>query len=96
MGKRNYTRIDNLVQRNLRRCWQNQMTQCKFRGEEYHITWEEYRDLWLENDRWQQKGTTSSSTVMWRIDKTQPWSVTNIEFMTRTEQLKQKKTRKKS
>lgn len=91
MEKRKYTRITDLIDRNLRRAWQNSRVQALHRGDEYLLTWEDYLQLWRKNDRYLQKGTTLDSLVMVRTDPDGPWSVANTEIMTRQEQLKRQR-----
>lgn len=91
MEKRVYTRIEDLTTRNLRRCWHNARTQAESRGEAFELTWEDYLLAWTTDDRHLRKGTTNDAMVMARIDRGESWSLNNIEFITRRQQLKKKR-----
>lgn len=66
---------------------QRARAQAKYRNQEWHITEDEYCDLWIEDDRYMRKNRSSSGLSMTRIDKEKPWTVDNVEFMTRAEHL---------
>lgn len=59
--------------------------QAKYRGEEWLITPEEYIDLWMENDLYQNKGRGLDDYCLTRKDVYEPWSVENVEIITRRE-----------
>ena len=64
---------------------QKRRAQAWFRGEEWAITEHEYIKLWRKEDRYLQKGRHSLDLCMSRIDTEKPWTIENIEIITRRE-----------
>lgn len=62
--------------------------QAWYRGEQWSITEQEYISLWRANDSYLHKGRTRHSLCMVRIDPDLPWSVDNVEIVTRLEHLR--------
>lgn len=62
--------------------------QAWFRGEQWFLTEQEYIALWRANDNYKHKGRTKDSLCMVRIDLEQPWSVENVEIISRLEHFK--------
>jgi hypothetical protein len=61
--------------------------QCHFRGEPFELTFEEFCKFWDTAEKWQARGRQRESLVLTRIDVEGPWSVNNVEIVTRYEQL---------
>jgi hypothetical protein len=55
----------------------------RLRKEQWDLTWEQYRDLWLPN--WDQRGRSAECLCMARRDLEKPWDTSNIELITRRE-----------
>lgn len=72
--------------------WKNQ---CKLRGEEYDLTFEEFFDIWSKEDRWLTRGRQKDELCMSRIDYEKPWTYANIKIVTRLEMLRTKRPRNK-
>jgi len=64
-----------------------QRAQCHFRGEPFELTFEDFCNLWDTEEKWQARGRLRESLVLTRIDIEGPWSVDNVEIVTRYEQL---------
>lgn len=64
---------------------QRARAQAWYRGEEWFISEQEYIQLWREHDRYKQKGRTRDSLCLVKIDKALPWTVDNVEFLSRLE-----------
>jgi len=67
---------------------QRARAQAKFRGEDWQITEQEYIDLWLKDDQYLQKSRTVDGLCMRRCNTELPWSIDNVEIITRAEHLK--------
>lgn len=71
--------------------WLKHKAQAKFRGEPHTLTWEEFEDLWMDNDDWFRRGRQSDSLCMsmknWKLG----WTVDNIEVIERFNQLRKPK-----
>ena len=72
--------------------------QAKFRekkglaGEGWHLTWEEYQEIWAGH--WHLRGTTKESHVLTKRDQELDWTKDNVEICPRLEQWRrQTKTR---
>lgn len=72
--------------------WLKHRAQARFRGEGYHITFEQWQDLWPE-ELWEQRGRLSSSLCLSRIDFWSDWDISNVEIITRREHLQKKRKR---
>lgn len=66
--------------------WHRQRAQAHYRGEEYLLTYEEFKDIW--RDHWHQRGRSVDSVIMTRQDPELPWAVYNVEIMTRRDFLR--------
>lgn len=64
---------------------QRARAQAWYRGEDWFITEQEYIDLWRQDDRYQKKGRTIESLCMSKIDYELPWTVDNVQIMSRHE-----------
>ena len=62
---------------------QRSRAQAKYRGEEWYINEEEYIKLWRTDDRHLNKGRHPENLCMTRIDFEKPWTVDNVQFITR-------------
>lgn len=62
-----------------------QKNQAHFRKEEWHLTFEEYKELWY--DCWERRGMGSEDLCTVRIDTRLPWEMGNVTLMTRKNQL---------
>jgi len=67
--------------------WAKHRSQAHYRNESYNLTSEDWNLLWTE-ELWQQRGRHTDSIVLSRIDSQLPWSIDNVEFITRREQLR--------
>ena len=54
---------------------------CLRRGEGWHLTWPQYRDLWLPH--WHQRGVQAQSLCLSRCDFEDTWHIDNVQFETR-------------
>lgn len=57
--------------------------QCRFRGEAYELTPQEYMDFWLQSGHSSQCGRGRGAYSLCRIDHEQPWSVRNMRVVER-------------
>lgn len=64
---------------------QRARAQAWYRGEEWFITEAEYISIWREDDRYLHKGRTRESLCLVKIDKSLPWSLDNVKFLSRLE-----------
>lgn len=68
---------------------QRARAQAWYRGEQWFITEEEYIQLWRAEDRYQRKGRTVECLCLTKIDYDLPWTVDNVQFITRREHFRQ-------
>lgn len=68
-------------------------SQAQYRKEQYDLTWEQWQALWI-NGSWDQRGKTSDSLCLARLNNQGAWCWSNVRVMTRAEQLKIPRTRK--
>lgn len=67
-------------------CWQMHKAQCKYRGEEFDLSFEQYEELW--QGLWHKRGRTPQDVCMTRIDWDGAWEWGNVEVITRAEHFK--------
>ena len=68
--------------------WLVHKAQANFRGEPYELKYEDFRDLWQQDNRWASRGRDSDSTCMYRIQTDLPWTRENIIFEKRKDFLR--------
>jgi DNA-binding transcriptional regulator/RsmH inhibitor MraZ len=66
--------------------WHRARAQANFRKEGWTITEEQWFEIWTPK-KWQLRGRASSDLCLIRKDIDKPWSVNNIEMVTRKQQL---------
>ena len=74
--------------------WLKAKAQANYREEGWNLSFEEFAELW--NDHWDQRGRSSNSMCMTRIDPEKPWTRDNTEVIQRYAHIvKQGKERRK-
>jgi hypothetical protein len=66
--------------------WLRAKSQEKFLGREWHISIEEYMEIW-GRDLWLRRGRKSNDLSLARIDWNKPWSKDNVQIITRYQQV---------
>lgn len=61
--------------------------QCDFRKEPWHLTFEEYFEMW--KDQWDNRGRKGDNVCMTRRDPEKPWDKDNTIIITRKEHLRE-------
>ena len=74
--------------------WLKHRSQAKYRKEAYDLTWEQFEMLWFIEEDWNNRGKQATNICMSMIDSNLGWTVSNIEIITRLEQLRKPKIRK--
>ena len=59
--------------------------QCKFRKEPFHLTFQDYQEIW--QDSWSQRGRTEGSLNMTRRDYMGEWTRDNVHLVVRRKNL---------
>jgi len=77
------------------RKYQLAKNQAVFRGQEWHLTKQEFLDIWRENELWLDGGHTMDGYVFSRIDMTADWTVDNVHIVTREQMLKNRTNKRK-
>ena len=62
---------------------QRARAQAWYRGEEWHITEQEYIDIWRTDDRYLNKGRHSHNFCLRRLNYEGAWAVDNVEITER-------------
>jgi len=57
--------------------------QADFRGEVWHLTWEDWCAFWSTEEVWHQRGRSTDALCLTRLDYKQPWSKTNCCLLPR-------------
>lgn len=73
------------IDHELYRAYGRSRAQAHFRREQWDLTWPDFQLLWRIDNRYLLKGRTLGSICMTRLDTDLPWSMTNVEFITRKE-----------
>lgn len=69
----------------LNKQWARARAQAHHRSEEWTITNAEWNELWLEDERYLQKGRHLNSLMMVRTDLEEGWYIDNVQILTRKE-----------
>lgn len=91
MNNRKRLRIRDPKENMLRRSWYYAKNQATHRGQEWDISWEDYKNAWFLDNRIDRKGDCGEDLVNARIDVTQPWTLDNFQIITRSESVRKKK-----
>jgi hypothetical protein len=66
-------------------------SQARHRGEDYHLTSDEWMKIWEDDEQWFRRGRHSESICLGRLDWDQGWQLDNVELMTRQQHFENKK-----
>jgi hypothetical protein len=61
--------------------------QANYRKEPHELTFEQWAEIWNKDGAWEKRGRSIECVCLARQDLTLPWSVDNVEILTRREQL---------
>jgi hypothetical protein len=67
---------------------QRARAQANFRNEDWQITEQEFINIWRIDDRYKLRGRGLNSLCMIRVDTDLPWTIDNVEIISRVEHLK--------
>lgn len=73
------------------RVWIQQRNQARWRGEPWHLTFEDWVSIW--GDQFGQRGQDVSCLCMTRTDHTEGWTKHNVEIISREEHFAQHRQR---
>jgi hypothetical protein len=68
---------------------QRNRAQAKYRGQVWEIDEEQFIQLWMQDDRYKQRGKGANNLCMTRINKRESWNVDNVYFPTRKDHFQQ-------
>lgn len=68
--------------------YKNQVRSSRKRGIDFLLTFEEWREWWLIDDRWSNRGRCAGQFVMARKGDAGPYSIDNIYLATSRQNLK--------
>ena len=66
--------------------WLKHKAQAAYRSELYQLTFQDWQQLW--QDRWLERGRSGSSLCLTMTEKALGWRMTNVEVITRNEQVR--------
>ena len=66
-----------------------QRNQAQWREEGWEISFEAWKQLWDESGQWENRGRARSCYCMTRLDHRLPWSIDNVEIVTREQHSRQ-------
>lgn len=66
-----------------------QKNQAQWRDEGWEISFEAWKQLWADSGQWDNRGRARSCYCMTRLDHHLPWSVDNVEIVTREQHSRQ-------
>lgn len=67
--------------------WHKHRAQAHYREEEYELTFDQWQEIWKDDEQFLNRGKTRECFVLTRIDPEAAWSMDNCEIITRYEQL---------
>ena len=62
--------------------------QAAFRGEQWDLTWDDFRAFWRTRRLWSQRGRRNDDLVLTRLDLDDSWNRDNCCIITRNDSLK--------
>ena len=68
--------------------WQKHKAQARYRGESYDLTWADWQEIWANPVDFLNRGRRPDDLTLTRIDDFGAWTLTNVQVMTRLEQLR--------
>lgn len=80
MKKRGRKPLEDQIGVMLRRSFARSRCQARFRGQQWDITFEQYRALWEENNNYLRKGRTNEKLCFCRKDISKGWTLNNVEI----------------
>lgn len=60
--------------------------QCKFRNEQFQLSWDDYQTIWKDN--WHRRGRHIDSVCLSRLDWSVPWHIDNCILLVREDHFK--------
>ncbi len=75
------------------RAWHLARAQANHRGEIWDLNWEEWCEFWCDEYRWKQRGRSSDSLSLTRLDPEKPWNADNCVLVNRINGLRIKNAR---
>ena len=70
--------------------WHRMRAQANYRGEPWELSFDDYREFWPTEELWAQRGRSTESLCMTRIDPEGPWSRSNAVVLPRIDQARYK------
>lgn len=80
---------DPVVQK-LKRSYNCAKNQAVYRGQQWSISFEEYVELWTNNQAYLNKGRGKNQTHLSRINPQDDWHINNVQIVIRGEHLRQR------
>ena len=77
MGVRHHPRKEKEVKKELLKFW-SQRSKAKHRGIEFHLTFEQWYDIWQQSGKWEQRGCRKGQYVMSRNNDIGPYAMGNV------------------
>lgn len=74
------------LRRDKRYAWLRHKAQCKFRNEEYNISWEDWENIWSDED-FLKRGRGIDDLCLMKVEIDGDWSVANTQVIRRLDQL---------
>lgn len=74
--------------------WQKHRSQARYRKEDYDLSWEDWLEIWKNPIDFENRGRKPEDLTLTRIDDDGAWELSNVQIMTRLEQLRKAMARK--
>lgn len=85
-----YKRLQDPVLKKLKRSYNCAKNQALYRGQAWHLEFEDYANIWLENDAYLNKGRGKQNCHLSRKDINGAWHKDNVQITRRGEHLRQR------
>jgi hypothetical protein len=73
--------------------WAKHKSQARYRNEQHSLTWEEWQIIWSNTEDFLRRGRKPEDLTLTRIDDDGAWEISNVEVITRLEQLRKARDR---
>lgn len=94
MFPNNWVSGPDLLTHDMYYAWQKHRAQANYRNEPHRLTWEDWQEIWSNPTDFQNRGRQPEDLTLTRIDDDGAWEISNVEVMTRLEQLRKAMARK--
>jgi hypothetical protein len=77
-----------LIMHDMYYAWSKHRSQARYRKEDHNLTWDDWQEIWANPQDFQRRGRKPEDLTLTRIDADHAWTISNVQVITRLEQLR--------